>query len=75
MAACKCRRFDGSATEIVKILIEEHKVPTQDAKDRYHTTPLMYAAMDGHVGVVEYLMDVCKVPVDSYDARGVTSNP
>ena len=70
MAACKCRLVDGVAGEVVKILVEEHNVPTLDAKDRYHSTPLMYAAMEGHADVVKYLLDHCKVPVDSYDARG-----
>jgi len=73
MSACKCRQFDGSAGKLIKILVEEHGVPTMEAKDRYHSTPLMYAAMEGHADVVKYLIDICKVPVDSYDARGHTA--
>ena len=70
MAASRCRRTEGVAVELVKLLIEEHGVESKDAKDRYHSTPLMYAAMEGHADVVKYFLEHCKLPVDSYDARG-----
>ena len=56
------------------MLMEDHGVSAEDAKDRYHSTPLMYAAMEGHVAVIKYFLEQCKVPVDSYDARGIGRN-
>jgi ankyrin repeat protein len=70
MQACKCRGHDGTAVELVKLLVEEHKVEIH-TKDRYHSTPLMYAVMDGHKDVVEYLIDTCKLDVNVFDARGM----
>jgi len=73
MAASKGRGRDGTGLAVVKLLVNQEKVQIIDAKDRYHSTPLMYAAQEGHTDIVQYYTEECKLSVDTYDARGNTA--
>ncbi|XP_067684304.1 ankyrin repeat, SAM and basic leucine zipper domain-containing protein 1-like [Haliotis asinina] len=71
MSACSSNReVNGSILECVQILVEAGA--DVNVRDRYHVSPLMCAAREGHVTIMEYLIGQ-GAEMNRQDSRGLTA--